>query len=183
MSTTSTLDLGNSFTVQVTVVPGAAVELTHLDGGKLYRGGHYATNDDRTVEVTAGNIGDCVKAFTVTAAWSGDAPSAAADLAYLNGKKTTVTMTASGYVRLAADASYSSGTEADAANATVVLNFDLNQAGTGIDISVGAYTNAFYRVEPAITDGTRADTGTGSGEDHENDKINVTPESLTLEAQ
>ena len=159
-STSTTLDVQNSFTINIAIAGSGNVELTHLGSGdtvggvtyasgKLYRGVNLAANDNRVEEVTTTTDTNCIKAFTITPSWV-SAPSAAADLAYFATERTITgfELVEGTNTQICDTDDYTgkSGSWADAASLTFSIKVqyvDSNWSWTVVN------SHGYYRIEPA----------------------------------
>ena len=184
-STSTTLDVDNTFTINLAIARANnddTVELSHLgdgttvggvtyESGKLYRGVHLAANDNRVEEVTTTTDTNCIKAFTITASWA-SAPSAAADLAYF-GTERTITgfeLVEGSNTQICDTDDYTgkSGSWTDAAALTFSVKVQYSNSNW---VWTVVNSHSYYRIEPAQlnssetgTAGSISVTAYGAGE-------------------
>lgn len=142
-TTNTTLDQ-NGYVINLTITPAGDVELTNLSGSKLYRGAYYGAGDVRTEELTSTTDDNCIKAFSITATWA-SAPSAAEDIAYFKNKRLSGgVFTAKGQAKLAASATYTSGSYSDQDSGTFYIDISDTDSLT---LTPVIQTNGFFRIQ------------------------------------
>lgn len=166
-STTSTITAG-VYSVNFNVAPAVAnLELTHvvtsaeasagLNGAGTLTAGDMVygviSNGTATMRKITGTLGtNYVTTLNITATWA-SAPTDPADVAYLKGKKFSISLTSSGHAHFLNGGTASSG-QSNAEAATAVVHID-----NSLNLTVDTISPAYVHIEPESLSAT--ETGTG----------------------